>query len=413
MAVAAAPVYELSSSEEVEQEGGGPRTETLPSAAALPGGGTKRRDALRCLVESLRAKERALAAERSRAEAELAALDRELRDLEAREAADRARRDWGGAFPAWDRAVEAALTGTFGLAAFRPCQREAINAVLSGRDTLCLMPAGGGKSLTYQIPALVASKGFALVISPLLSLIEDQVAALRARGVAAAALTSATPKAAQNQTLQDMKAPGALTLLYVTPERFAKSKRFLSNLEKAYAAGLVALFAVDEAHCLSQWGHDFRTDYQSLVLLKRQFAKVPVLALTATATRQCVQDVKKMLAIPHCEVFHLPVDRANLFYEVALKAHPLPDAAKQMFSWITTHFPDHRRASGLVYCFSKKESEDVAQALRAAGIAAAFYHADVEPSRREEVHRAWAQGGLQVICATVAFGMGINKVDVR
>merc|ERR1719181_438825 len=120
-----------------------------------------------------------------------------------------------------------------------------------------------------------------------------------------------------------------------------------------------------------------------------------------------------MLAIPHCEVFHLPVDRANLFYEVALKAHPLPDAAKQMFSWITTHFPDHRRASGLVYCFSKKESEDVARALRAAGVAAAFYHADVEPSRREEVHKAWAQGRLQVICATVAFGMGINKVDVR
>ena len=148
------------------------------------------------------------------------------------------------------------------------------------------------------------------------------------------------------------------------------------------------------------------------MLLKRQFRKVPVLALTATATRQCVQDVKKMLNIPHCEVFHRPVDRANLFYEVALKPHPLPDAAKFLFSWITTHF-DHRRASGLVYCFSKKESEDVARALRAAGVAAAFYHADVEPQRREEVHRAWAQGRLQVICATVAFGMGINKVDVR
>ena len=240
---APAPVFELlSSSEEEEEERAEAEGPPPPAGSAL----RRRRDALRSHVESLRARERALAAKRSRAEAELAALDRELRDREAREAADRARRDWGGAFPAWDRAVEAALTGTFGLAAFRPCQREAINAVLSGRDALCLMPAGGGKSLTYQIPAVVASKGFALVISPLLSLIEDQVAALRARGVAAAALTSATPKAAQNQTLQDMRAAGALTLLYVTPERFSKSKRFLSNLEKAYAAGLVALFAVDE-----------------------------------------------------------------------------------------------------------------------------------------------------------------------
>ncbi|KIZ03728.1 RecQ protein-like (DNA helicase Q1-like) [Monoraphidium neglectum] len=200
------------------------------------------------------------------------------------------RADWAAAAFQWDQEVRVFTVvrlrrDVFGLDGWRPLQREVINATLRGRDVLCLMPAGGGKSLTYQLPALVG-QGLTLVISPLLSLIQDQVLGLQAIGVAAASLTSLTPKDEVTSLYQQMAPGGGLRLMYVTPEKVAGSKRLMSKLEKLYAAGQLLRVAVDEAHCVSQWGNDFRPDYKRLCVLKELFPNTPLLALTATATEK-------------------------------------------------------------------------------------------------------------------------------
>eukprot|EP00850_Spirogloea_muscicola_P001648 SM000006S19413 [mRNA] locus=s6:620903:626921:+ [translate_table: standard] len=322
--------------------------------------------------------------------------------------------DLAGAFP-WDADVERIRKDLFGISAFRPHQREIINAVLDKRDVFVIMPAGGGKSLCYQLPAAM-SNGLSLVVSPLLSLIQDQVMGLTALGIAAAMLTSITTKAEMAAIYSALeKGEGQLRLLYVTPEKVAKSKRLMSKLEKCNHAGRLSLIAIDEAHCCSQWGHDFRPDYKNLGVLKTQFPKVPMMALTATATGRVQGDVRAMLRMLQCEIFVSSVNRPNLYYENFLQVLEKSSTASAVIddiaAFIKQMYPG--KQSGIVYCFSRRECEQVACELVRRNIKAAHYHADMDAEDRTSVHCRWSGNIIQVIVGTVAFGMGINKPDVR
>eukprot|EP00850_Spirogloea_muscicola_P002257 SM000008S22346 [mRNA] locus=s8:1182285:1188314:- [translate_table: standard] len=301
--------------------------------------------------------------------------------------------DLAGAFP-WDANVERLRKDLFGISAFRPHQREIINAVLDKRDVFVIMPAGGGKSLCYQLPAAMSS-GLSLVVSPLLSLIQDQVMGLTALGIAAAMLTSTTTKADVAAIYSALeKGEGQLRLLYVTPEKVAKSKRLMSKLEKCNHAGRLSLIAIDEAHCCSQWGHDFRPDYKNLGVLKTQFPKVPMMALTATATGRVQADVRAMLRMLQCEIFVSSVNRPNLYYEVLEKSSTASAVIDDIAAFIKHLYPG--KQSGIVYCFSRRECEQ-----------------DKVLTYIECSTFRWSGNIIQVIVGTVAFGMGINKPDVR
>ncbi|GMN40568.1 hypothetical protein TIFTF001_009782 [Ficus carica] len=316
--------------------------------------------------------------------------------------------NWSGSF-AWDSEVDNVRFNVFGISTYRANQREIINAVMSGRDVMVIMAAGGGKSLCYQLPALLRN-GIALVVSPLLSLIQDQVMGLAALGISANMLTSTTSKDEEKFIYKALeKGDGDLKILYVTPEKISKSKRFMSKLEKCHNAGRLSLISIDEAHCCSQWGHDFRPDYKNLGILKTQFPSVPVIALTATATQKVQNDLMEMLHIPRCVKFVSTVNRPNLFYMVQEKSSVGKVVIDEIAEFIQEFYPNNE--SGIVYCFSRKECEQVAKELRARGISANYYHADMDVNAREKVHTWWSKNKLQVIVGTVAFGMGINKPD--
>ncbi|KAG5540913.1 hypothetical protein RHGRI_020972 [Rhododendron griersonianum] len=289
---------------------------------------------------------------------------------------------------------------------------QIINAIMSARDVLVIMAAGGGKSLCYQLPAILRD-GVALVVSPLLSLIQDQllqVMGLPALGVPAFMLTSTTSKEDEKFIYKALeKGEGELKILYVTPEKISKSKRFMSKLEKCHHAGRLSLIAIDEAHCCSQWGHDFRPDYKNLGILKTQFPSVPLVALTATATKKVQADLIEMLHIPKCIKFVSTVNRPNLYYMVRVKSSVGKMVIDEIAEFIVSSYPN--KESGIVYCFSRKECEQVAKELRERGISADYYHADMDINAREKVHQRWSNSKLQVIVGTVAFGMGINKPD--
>ncbi|KAJ0970926.1 hypothetical protein J5N97_018885 [Dioscorea zingiberensis] len=318
--------------------------------------------------------------------------------------------DWSGSFE-WDAKADDIRFNVFGISTYRANQREIINAVLSGRDVLVIMAAGGGKSLCYQLPAVLRD-GIALVVSPLLSLIQDQVMGLTALGISAYMLTSTTSKEDEKFIYKVLdRGEGELKVLYVTPEKISKSKRFMSKLEKCYRGGRLSLISIDEAHCCSQWGHDFRPDYKNLGILKIQFPNVPLIALTATATYKVQADLKEMLHIPKCIKFVSTVNRPNLFYKVLEKSSIGKVVIDEIADFINGSYPN--KESGIVYCFSRKECEQVAKELRERGISADYYHADMDVTAREKVHLRWSSNKLQVIVGTVAFGMGINKPDVR
>uniref|UniRef100_A0A3P9LEW1 ATP-dependent DNA helicase n=1 Tax=Oryzias latipes TaxID=8090 RepID=A0A3P9LEW1_ORYLA len=312
-------------------------------------------------------------------------------------------------FP-WSAAVDQHLRTSFHLSAFRPLQLRAINLTMEGRDVFLVMPTGRGKSLCYQLPA-VCSEGFTLVVSPLVSLMEDQLLLLRSLQVPAAALNASSGKEHTKTVLAALTDPKApFKLVYVTPEKIAKSKLLMSRLEKAYKAKLLSRMAVDEVHCCSQWGHDFRPDYKLLGILKRQFPSVPLLGLTATATSSVLQDCRKILCVPQPVTLTASFNRANLYYEVRVKDSDSDLSLSDISSLIKNRYKEQ---SGIVYVFSQKDAESVSSALQKSGIQAYPYHANMDPEDKSRVHRKWTSNKIQVVVATVAFGMGIDKPDVR
>ncbi|NWZ29305.1 RECQ1 helicase, partial [Asarcornis scutulata] len=312
-------------------------------------------------------------------------------------------------FP-WYEKIKTALQSKFKLQKFRSLQLETVNAVMSGKDVFLVMPTGGGKSLCYQLPA-VCSDGFTLVICPLISLMEDQLMVLEHLGISATLLNASSSKEHVKWVHTEMlKRNSQLKLIYVTPEKIAKSKMFMSKLEKAYQAGCLARIAVDEVHCCSQWGHDFRPDYKSLGILKRQFPNAPLIGLTATATNHVLKDAQTILHVQKCITFTASFNRPNLYYEVRHKPSSNEDFIEDIVKVINGRY---KGLSGIVYCFSQKDSEQVTMSLQKLGIKAGTYHANMDAKYKTKVHKGWAANQIQVVVATVAFGMGIDKPDVR
>ncbi|XP_034529052.1 ATP-dependent DNA helicase Q1 isoform X3 [Notolabrus celidotus] len=315
----------------------------------------------------------------------------------------------GADFP-WSKEVEQHLKDSFQLSKFRPLQLRAINLSLSGRDLFLVMPTGRGKSLCYQLPAIY-SKGFTLVVTPLVSLMEDQIMHLKSINVSAATLNASSSKEHVKTIMAGMTDPKSpVKLVYVTPEKIAKSKLLMSRLEKSYNANLLSRIAVDEVHCCSQWGHDFRPDYKLLGILKRQFPKVPLLGLTATATSSVLKDCEKILCVQQPITITASFNRANLYYEVRVKNSNSDILIGDIASLIKSRYKDQ---SGIVYVFSQKDAESVSSELQNRDIMAYPYHAHMEPEDKSRVHSKWTSNKIQVVVATVAFGMGIDKPDVR
>lgn len=290
------------------------------------------------------------------------------------------------------------LKNTFGYDDFRLRQEQAIAQALDNKDALVIMPTGGGKSLCYQIPALVKD-GACLVISPLISLMKDQVEALKQNGVAAAFLNSSLSAAEQKQVEEAFMA-GDIKLLYVSPEKLMTRDFF--NVMKS---GTLNLIAVDEAHCISQWGHDFRPEYTKLKFLKEQFASTPIMALTATADKATRNDILSQLNIHGAQTFLSSFDRPNL----SLAVRPAQKRVDAIIDWIKNQ-PDE---SGIIYCLSRKSTESLAIKLQKHGIDADFYHAGMDPQVKDKVQERFIRDDLKVVCATIAFGMGIDKSNVR
>lgn len=317
---------------------------------------------------------------------------------------------------AWSNDVKRVLKTEFKLSGFRDQQLEAINATLDGKDTFVLMPTGGGKSLCYQLPALIRTgrtRGVTVVISPLLSLMEDQVQHLRDLGIQAFLINSETDaqdKHAILQGLGESEPQQYVQLLYITPEMLSKSGRILRELDSLYGRGHFARLVIDEAHCVSQWGHDFRPDYKAIGEIRKKYPTVPLMALTATATENVKIDVKHNLGIENCEMFARSFNRPNLHYEVRPKAKGKADIEA-----IASIIKDkHARQTGIIYCLSRKNCEDFAKVLAEQhNIQAHHYHAGMKSEEKKDVQRKWQAGQYRVIVATIAFGMGIDKADVR
>jgi len=290
------------------------------------------------------------------------------------------------------------LKAYFGFDRFLPLQEEIITKVLAKRDTLVLMPTGGGKSLCYQLPAL-RFKGLTLVVSPLIALMKDQVDGLLANGVPAGLLNSTLTAQEANQ-VQDQARQGKIKILYVAPERLAISgfQRFLQSLD-------VSLIAIDEAHCISEWGHDFRPDYRNLKSLRKDFPGVPVIALTATATEPVREDIVNQLALDKPEIFISSFNRPNLTYTIQPKTEPLGSLLHLL--------EKHQGGSAIIYRFSRKATEETALELSERGFSALPYHAGLERDLRRETQEKFIRDQVQIVVATIAFGMGIDKPDVR
>jgi ATP-dependent DNA helicase RecQ len=294
--------------------------------------------------------------------------------------------------------IQHTLKTVFGFHEFRSPQQAVIEQVIAGEDVFLVMPTGGGKSLCYQIPALHRT-GLAIVVSPLISLMKDQVDALLANGVRAACFNSSLSSAEARRVSRQMDS-AELDLLYVAPERLMQPE-FLERL----ATLPLALFAIDEAHCISQWGHDFRPDYVQIGRLRGLFPAVPIVAMTATADPETRRDIIRQLGIEQATVYVAGFDRPNITYTVMPKQKP--------FAQLGVFLNNRRGEAGIVYALSRKRVEQVAERLRAAGFAAAAYHAGLPDEERRRVQDAFRRDDLRIVVATVAFGMGIDKPNVR
>ena len=292
------------------------------------------------------------------------------------------------------------LKTKFGYDTFRPMQEKIICHTIDGGDSLVLMPTGGGKSLCFQISAL-AMDGMAVVVSPLISLMKDQVEALKANGIAAEALNSSNDEG-KNRDIINRCLEGKVKLLYISPERLVSGMMHL--LQKTN----VSLFAIDEAHCISSWGHDFRPEYTQLRLLRELFPSVPIMALTATADKITKQDILKQLNIEDAQTFIGSFDRPNLSLDVKRGY-----SAREKLRSIVELIRHHSGESGIIYCLARKTTEELAEKLKKEGIAAGVYHAGLPNSERNRVQDDFVADRVQVICATIAFGMGIDKSNVR
>lgn len=294
--------------------------------------------------------------------------------------------------------AQSALKQYFGFDAFRPLQADIIRTVYERRDALVLMPTGGGKSICFQIPAITL-EGTAIVLSPLIALMKDQVEGLSANGVSAAFLNS-SQDSQQTRKVEDALLAGHIKLLYVSPEKLV-SQSFQPLLKRLK----ISLFAIDEAHCISAWGHDFRPEYTQLRFLKDQFPQVPLLALTATADKLTRKDMIEQLNLRNPEVFISSFDRPN----ISLQVRP----GQRRLEQIVAFLKQHPKQSGIIYCLSRKSCEDVSNKLNAHGFRTAFYHAEVPANQRSKVQEDFINDRVPIICATIAFGMGIDKSNVR
>ncbi|CAI4957254.1 ATV_HP_G0107940.mRNA.1.CDS.1 [Saccharomyces cerevisiae] len=314
----------------------------------------------------------------------------------------------GPTYP-WSDEVLYRLHEVFKLPGFRPNQLEAVNATLQGKDVFVLMPTGGGKSLCYQLPAVVKSgktHGTTIVISPLISLMQDQVEHLLNKNIKASMFSSRGTAEQRRQTF-NLFINGLLDLVYISPEMISASEQCKRAISRLYADGKLARIVVDEAHCVSNWGHDFRPDYKELKFFKREYPDIPMIALTATASEQVRMDIIHNLELKEPVFLKQSFNRTNLYYEVNKKTKntifEICDAVKSRF----------KNQTGIIYCHSKKSCEQTSAQMQRNGIKCAYYHAGMEPDERLSVQKAWQADEIQVICATVAFGMGIDKPDVR
>ena len=294
--------------------------------------------------------------------------------------------------------MHSTLKQYFGYDTFRPLQQDIITKVMEKKDCVVLMPTGGGKSLCFQLPALLQD-GITIVVSPLISLMKDQVDALLGIGVNAAMINSSMTIAEIMEVVEKTKS-GNIKILYVAPERLA-----LSSFESLLRTLPISLFAIDEAHCISEWGHDFRPDYRNLKLLRVKFPNIPIIALTATATAKVRADIVRQLDLPAPHIFTSSFNRPNLSYEVLPK--------KDSFKTILALIHAYPGESIIIYCFSRKDTENIAEKLTAAGHNAGTYHAGLSADRRRDNQEKFIKDGIHIMVATIAFGMGIDKPDVR
>lgn len=288
----------------------------------------------------------------------------------------------------------------FGYESFRPLQKEIIQNLLDGKDSLVLMPTGGGKSICYQLPALLC-EGTAVVVSPLISLMKDQVEALRANGIAAGALNSSNDET-ENANLRRSCIEGKLKLLYISPEKL------ISELDYLLRDMQISLFAIDEAHCISQWGHDFRPEYAQMGVLHRMFPRTPIIALTATADKITREDIIRQLHLVEPKTFISSFDRPNLNLTVK-RGYQQKEKSKAILEFIDKH----AGGCGIIYCMSRSKTETVAQMLQKHGIRCGVYHAGLSALQRDKTQDDFINDRIQVVCATIAFGMGIDKSNVR